>query len=53
MKRLMRSMKRSLAFLLAAAMVFTMMPQAGMTAEASAYRMESALGGVKLFKRQT
>ena len=47
MKRLMRSMKRSLAFLLAAAMVFTMMPQAGMTAEASAYRMESALGGGK------
>ena len=45
MKRLARSMKRSLAFLLAAAMIFTMMPQAGMTVEASEYQTKLSLGG--------
>ena len=45
MKRLARSMKRSLAFLLAAAMIFTMMPQAGMTGEASEYQTKMSLGG--------
>ena len=45
MKRLVRSMKRSLSFLLTAAMIFTMMPQTGMTAEASEYQAESVLGG--------
>ena len=44
MKRLVRSMKRSLSFLLAAAMIFTMMPQTGMTAEASEYQAKLALG---------
>ncbi len=45
MKRLARSMKRSLAFLLAAAIIFTMMPQVGMTAEASEYQTKLSLGG--------
>ena len=45
MKRLARSMKRSLAFLLAAAMIFTMMPQAGMTVEASEDQTKLSLGG--------
>lgn len=44
MKRLARNMKRSLAFLLAAAMIFTMVPQTGMTAEASEYQTEISTG---------
>ena len=41
MKRWMRSVKRSLSFLLAAAMIFTMMPQTMMQVSASEYQTEA------------
>lgn len=41
MKRWMRSVKRSLSFLLAAAMIFTMMPQTLMQVSASEYQAET------------
>lgn len=41
-------MKRGLAFFLAAAMIVTMIPQTGMTAEASEYQTELTPGGAKL-----
>lgn len=40
MKRWMRSVKRSLSFLLAAAMIFTMMPQTMLQVSASEYQTE-------------
>ena len=41
MKRWMRSVKRSLSFLLAAAMIFTMMPQTMLQVSASEYQTEA------------